>query len=102
VIRGEDPRVFIADDEDLMARVLALEVVADTNPRSHSDSSMDVLRELLLNEEWVEAISTWMSITNEIIDVYPDEPIWTRPDLSDEQATFEIRLAPIFRDAPGV
>ncbi|HKY14253.1 MAG TPA: hypothetical protein VJM33_04970 [Microthrixaceae bacterium] len=88
----------MAEDETVMARVLALELCANLSPRANQGQPLGRMRELLLNEEWVEAVSEWMLLTGEELDVYPDEPIWTRADLSDEQASFEIRLSPIFRD----
>ena len=34
----------------------------------------------------------------EVLDGYPDEPVWSDRQLDEERASLELRLAPIFSD----
>lgn len=98
VIRGDEPRVFLAEDAAVISRLLALEVVARTDPRQFSTPSrLEAVREALLAERWADALLLWISETGLAVDVYPEAlRVWTHDDLDAEQASMEIRVAPIF------
>jgi hypothetical protein len=55
------------------------------------------LRSALLEERWADAVLGWWDATATAIDAYPDEEVWSTTELDDERASFEARLAPIFR-----
>ncbi len=99
VVRSEDPTIFVGESVEVLARVIALELVAKT-PAWQFGSSLNAVRDYLLEQEWAEAIVAWMNATGDVIDIYPDEVVWTESDASEEQTLFEIRLSPIFRDPP--
>jgi hypothetical protein len=96
VIHGDPPRVFIAESETVLGRVLALLVVAQTDPAELRDQDqLKRVREALLEERWGDAVAGWMTDV-EAVDGYPDEVVWTNELLDREQAAMEIRMAPIF------
>lgn len=100
VVRGEEPRVFLAENEDVISRLLALQLVAKTP--AHQISSKAVLEELrrsLLAEHWAVAVSMWIGETGTPVDVYPEAlKVWTEADLDRDKASMEIRVSPIFQD----
>ena len=99
MIHGDPPRVFIAESETVLGRVVALLVVAQTEPSEmQSNDQVRRVREALLDERWGDAVAAWISDV-EPVDAYPDELVWTNDLLEREQAAMEIRMAPIFRSA---
>ena len=99
IVHDDDPRVFIAEDDAVLERVLALELVAATPPADLGGSA-DRVRELLLAEQWGLAIQAWMAATDTIIDMYPDEAIWLSSDLTAERSALDVRMSALFRDEP--
>lgn len=99
VIRGDDPQVFIAENDIVLTRLIALKVIAATEPAALG-AQLDQIREALLEERWPEALATWMDATGQIVDAYPDEEIWTETDMEEESVAFELRMAPVFLDPP--
>jgi hypothetical protein len=99
VVRGDDPRVWIADDEFVLTRVVAHQLVATTDPRTLPAAHLAAIRESLLSERWDEAIFRWMEATGEVLDAYPSEQVWTLAATGDDDDTsFEVRMSPIFDD----
>ena len=95
----EDPaQVFVASDEYVLTRLLALKVVARTHPSSLGDADLAVIRQALLEQQWAEAVATWISATDTRIDAYPDEELWTAETVDEEFVPLEIRLSPVFED----
>ena len=89
----------MADDVDVLSRVLALQVVAHTPASAIDDSDvLDRIRTALLEERWGDALALWIEHGGDAIDVYDDVEIWTEDALDVEQASFEIRMAPIFSE----
>jgi hypothetical protein len=39
-----------------------------------------------------------MAATNQIVDVYPDEEVWTEEQFEIDRVSMDIRVSPIFRD----
>ncbi len=99
ILNGDVPSVFIADSVDVLGRLLAIELVAKTDPSSLvSRGKLEEIREALLDERWADALTAWMEATGNSVDAYPDEVLWTEARLGSEHASFEIRLAPIFNE----
>jgi len=94
--------VFIAEDEHVLSRLIALRVVAPTRSEDlPSTAAVEELRECLLEERWADAIFSWVEMSGVVIDAYPDEIVWTEAALDDERAALEIRMSPLFRDNDG-
>ncbi|MBI2169905.1 MAG: hypothetical protein HYU28_10490 [Actinobacteria bacterium] len=99
VTHGSQPEVFIAENDDVISRVLALELVARTSPEGiATPAALDEIRSALLDERWADAVVAWMGATDNVVDVYGGERVWTEPALDAERASLEIRVSPIFRD----
>jgi hypothetical protein len=96
VVRDEPPQVFVADDEETLNWVLALRLVAATDPRSLPDATVESLRAALLDERWGEAVLVWMSATSTVVDVYPSYDLHLAGDV--ELAEAELQFRPLFRD----
>ena len=98
-IVGSDPaQVFLATDEAVLSRVLALKVVARLDPTLLSPGALQPIRDALLEERWADAVGEWIQATGEAIDAYPDEDVWSESRLDAEVAALEIRLQRIFDD----
>jgi hypothetical protein len=89
--------VFLASDEDVLSRLVALRVVARSDPADLSAGSVDRIREALLEERWGDAVAEWIDATGEAVDAYPDEDVWSESQLDTETASLEIRLERIFQ-----
>lgn len=101
VVRSDPPSVFLAETPQVLSRVLALEVVAQTRPQELRERPglLEKIREALLEERWADAVVSWIDAMDEAVDAYPDEPVWSEKRLDVEKATLEIRVAPIFEDS---
>lgn len=100
VVRREPPDVFVAEDIDVLQRVIALEVVAQTPPAGLSEESRDDLRRALLEERWGDAVAGWIELTGVPIDVYTGGLlVWTAEAVDAEISGLELQFAPLFRDA---
>lgn len=99
VVHRDPPLVFMAEDEHVLARLIALKVVATTNPGELANrEAVQELRDCLLQERWADAIFRWAEISGVAVDAYPDEVVWTDPAIDAERAALEIRVAPLFHD----
>ena len=99
ILRSDPAEGWLAEDVDVLSRVLALQVVAHTPPSTIKDADVrEQIKEALLDERWGDAVSLWIQHGGDAIDVYDDVEIWTDDALDVEQASFEIRMAPIFSD----
>lgn len=100
VVRGEEPLVFLAEDADVIARALALHLVAQLPAGDvSSPARLKEMRAALLEERWADALVAWMDETGTAVDVYDEAPrLWTTERLDLEQASMEIRVAPLFSD----
>jgi hypothetical protein len=98
VTHSDPPAVVLASDEAVLSRAIALEIVAKADPRRLREQHVDRIREALLDERWSDAVMAWMGATGEVVDAYPDEPVWTAEELGPERTSLELRMAPIFRD----
>ena len=100
VVRGEEPQIFLAQDADVLARLLAVGLVAELPAADVSSRArLDEMRRALLEERWADALVLWMEETGTAVDVYDECPrVWTGGDLDLEKASLEIRVAPLFSD----
>ena len=100
VVRGEEPQVFLARDADVLSRVLALNLVAQTRAQDvTSPARLIQMREALLEERWADALLLWIEETGVAVDVYDESPrAWGEADLDLEKASLEIRVAPLFAE----
>lgn len=100
VVRSDEPKVFLAENADVMARVLALNLVARTPARSvSSPARLDEMRAALLEERWADALIAWIEETGTPVDVYEESlSVWTEKRLDGDHASMEIRMAPLFAD----
>jgi hypothetical protein len=98
VIHGDPPEVYIAENEYVLTWLLAVHVVASTDPGSLPSASRQRIRQALLDERWSDAVGEWITATDTVIDAYPDEPVWTEQHLDEERAILEVRVARIFQE----
>ncbi|MEM8902148.1 MAG: hypothetical protein AAGA17_00890 [Actinomycetota bacterium] len=89
--------VHLADDDRVLTRVVALEVVAATSP-SRLGTAADGVRAALRQGEYAEAIVRWMEATGARVDGFPDERIWRESELDDDSIQLELGLARLFDD----
>ena len=100
VVRGEVPQVFLAENVEVLGRLLALQLVAPTPARQLGEAA-GAIRQALLEERWGDAVLAWMGATGNVVDGYDDEHVWTEARLEREFADFELRLSPLFQDPPS-
>jgi hypothetical protein len=98
VTHESEPRVFLAEDENVLSRVLAVELVAATTSESLGRSDLEAIRQALLEERSADAVAQWISATGTYVDAYPGERVWSKQQLDEERAGLELRVAPIFDD----
>lgn len=99
IVRSDPPQVFLAESADVLDRVLAVELIARSDP-SHLAAAgvLEQVRDALLEERWGDAVMLWIQATGEAVDAYPDEPVWSERRLDAEKASFEIRVARVFEE----
>jgi hypothetical protein len=95
VTQDEQAQFLLAENGDVLSRLVALRWVAQTHP-SVLGGRLEGIRTALLEERWGDAVFQWMEATGTIVDAYPDEEGWTEERLDQDRASFEIRMAPIF------
>jgi len=95
VVRDDPPRVFIAEDQETLNWVIALQLVARTAGSELSEDVRTRLRRALREEQWGEAVELWMENQTEV-DVYSTLEMYTEKDV--ELAAQELEFTPLFRD----
>ena len=97
VVKYDTPQIFVAENAQVISRLIALRVVAATDPRSFKPHHLEAVRDHLLHERWADAVVMWMEATDTLIDVYEEYlPIWTEAMLDSELASMEIRTSRLF------
>lgn len=98
IVRGDEPRVVLAENADVISRALALTLAAQLpSDRISSPARRERIRAALLEERWADAVVEWIEETGTAVDVYDEAPkVWSEGDLDLDNASLEIRLAPIF------
>ncbi len=97
VVHTEPPSIFLADDLDLLHRVLALEVVARSDAAQLGDQAADI-REALLGERWGDATVAWIRATGTGIDVYDGKSVYTDDDLPADMIGAQLQFTRLFAD----
>lgn len=99
VVRHAEPEVFAATDVDTLQWVLAVRLVAGTDPSTLDAHQLAALRQALLDEQWGTAVAEWIEITGVPVDVFPGglrvESVAT---FSPEIAAAEMQFGALFRD----
>ncbi len=99
VVRNDPPEVYLAEDVDVLQRVLALELVADSDPALLSSDEAHALRTALLEERWSDAVLGWMKLSEVAVDVYTFLPVYGAEELPSELIGAQIQFRRLFRDA---
>lgn len=100
IVRGPLPEVYIAEDQETLNWVLALQMIASTPGHLLGEGLRDTLREALLEERWGDAVIEWMHANDLEIDVYSSETLYQASDV--EMAHDELQFTPLFQDEqPG-
>ena len=100
VVKHDTPQIFLAENAQVISRLIALKVVAASDPSVFKPHLIDTVREHLLHERWADAVVMWIEATDTFIDVYEEYvPIWTEDTLDSEFASMEIRTSKLFDDA---
>jgi hypothetical protein len=100
VVHHDPPEVFLAEDIDTLQWVLALKLVAQTRAEGLGEGTAELLREALLNEQWGDAVLTWIHHTGTPVDVYPSFSLYEADRLPPEIAAVELQFTPLFQE-PG-
>ena len=87
--------LHLADDDQVLTRVVALNVVAATSA-AELGTAADGVRSALRHGEYADAIVRWMEATGARVDGFPDERIWRESELDDESVQFELTLSRLF------
>jgi len=99
VIKHDTPQILLAENAQVISRLIALKVVASSDPSVFKAHLVDSVRDLLLHERWAEAVVMWMEATDTFIDVYEEHvPVWTEGRLDAEVASMAIRTSRLFDD----
>jgi hypothetical protein len=69
VVHRDPPEVFFAEDEHVLSRVLALQLVAQLPANEvSSPGRLEAMRQALLDERWADALVEWITETDTIVD----------------------------------
>jgi hypothetical protein len=97
VVRDDPPAVFVADSVEVLQRVIALRVVAQTQSSRLEAVSADRLRRALVEERWGDAVAQWIDHTGVPVDVYGNVEMWNASMLGDvDLAKSELEFTPLF------
>jgi hypothetical protein len=95
VVRDNPPQVFIAEDQDTLNWVLALQLISRTRGSELPEGLRDQLRAALRDELWGDAVGLWMRNRPEV-DVYSTLEFYTADDVA--LAAQELEFTPLFED----
>jgi len=97
VINTEPPEVLLAENAQVISRLIAMKIVASADPALFLGHRLEDVRAHLLAERWAEAVVMWMEASDITIDVYEEYvPVWTEHDLDREVASMAIRMSRLF------
>lgn len=95
VVHTEPASIFLAEDIDVLHRVLALEVVARTDP-ALLGADAESIRDALLEERWGDAVVSWIRSVGTGIDVYDGKSIYTSDDLPADLIGAQLQFTRLF------
>lgn len=95
VVHTEPPSIFLADDIEVLHRVLALEVVARTDPALLGVAATEI-RDALLEERWGDAVVAWIRTVGTGIDVYDGKSVYTADDLPADLIGAQLQFTRLF------
>jgi hypothetical protein len=100
IVRQQEPQILLAEDASVLDRALALHIVAQlSSSQVTSEARLHEMRAALLEERWADALAAWIEETGVPVDVYDEAPaVWTGARLDADQASLEIRFAPLFQE----
>lgn len=96
LVHEDPPRVLVAADEQVLSRLIALEIVCEEDPASLEPGALADIRAALLEEDWAAAVRAWIEATGVRVDVHPDEPVMRGSEFTAGEASFDIRLSRLF------
>lgn len=97
IVKQDPPELWVASDGAVISRLLALKVVAATDPETFAADELEIVRAALLEQRWADAVGAWMAATGVDIDVYEEHVrVWTSADLDADSAALGIRLSRLF------
>lgn len=99
VVRFDPPEVYLAEDVEVLQRLLALELVANTDPSLLGPDGAEQLRSDLLEERWSDAVLGWMKLSEVAVDVYTFLPVYGAAELPSELIGAQLQFRRLFRDA---
>ena len=97
VVHTEPPSIFLATDIDVLHRVVALEVVARTDPAALGERASEI-RTALLEERWGDAVVSWIKAMGTGIDVYDGKSIYSTEDLPEDLIGAQLQFTRLFSD----
>ncbi len=98
LVPGDEGVMFVADDAEVLTRVVILNLVAELRPGQVDPGDLGRIRAALEAHQWQEAIVAWMDVTGQRLNIFDDERIWTDASLDAERLILELPLTPIFTD----
>lgn len=99
LIPGHEEIACIANDVEVLTRVVVLRLVATTRPDQYPLEKIAWIRQALRESDWEGAIAAWMEATGERVNIFPDEAVWTDALLDEERFGLELAAAPIFSES---
>ena len=97
VVANDPPDVYLAADIETLHRVLAIELVAQTEPSELGEGGAEQVKEALLDERWGDAVSAWMALRGVDIDVYTYRHIFTETDLPADLIGAQLQFTKLFQ-----
>ena len=97
VVHFDPPEVYLAEDVEVLHRVLAMELVARTDPSELSRAGVETLRQALLDERWGDAVQTWMGLRDVGIDVYTYLHVYSEQDVPSDLVGAQLQFTRLFR-----
>lgn len=96
LVPGDDAVAFVAEDPEVLTRVVILNLVAQLRPTQIDSGQLQRIRSALQDGDWQEAIVAWMDATGKRLNIFDDEPVWAETALDAERLSLELPLTPIF------
>lgn len=97
LVHSDPPEVFLADTIETLNWVLAVRLVARDGEDRLGRHTAEVLKHHLMEEQWGEAVLTWIEATNTPVDVYPGITVHTAASFPVDVAAAELQFTPLFR-----